>query len=608
MAYVTNISTVITYDLDGSTNIFNIPFEYLSRSFVVITLIGSDRRILTLGSEYSFLTTTSIQTTATWNPESGYEQIEIRRQTSATERLVDFQNGSVLRANDLNVSQIQSMHIAEEARDLVSDTIGTTNDGDLDARGRQIVNLADGVDPGDAVTMRQEQAWAGSALNQANIASTQAGVATTQAGIATSKATQASSSQVAAAASEVNSHTSELNAAVSSASALASKNAASISETNAASSATTAASEADRATTEADRLAEFNDIVDRINSVAVAEVGEVLWHHSRSNMKVGCVAGDGQLLSRATYPELWNMVNTGKVPVVTESSWLSDITKRGAYTSGDGSTTFRVPDYNGAYTGSIKGLFIRGDSGITSNNGIVSSGSAPNITANLAAAGAVSWQSPTGSFTTSGSNSASPAGNSNSLPTQLKFDASISSGVYKNGVAEITPNNISGCYVIRVFGSVNNPGSVDGATLATRIEVVNTDAQASINSRNVKVFKWTEAVAAGWISTHSALNSASDELMVAIYPDRIVVEGIIRVTGNAISTSAVMYKLLKVPTGWTDAYKGYCIAMSLGATTSPIAFTRSRTTIFPTSTQGINVDGFTGNATTVFVNDTWYLK
>lgn len=40
MAYITTISTVITYALDGSTKNFTIPFEYLSRSFIVVTLIG----------------------------------------------------------------------------------------------------------------------------------------------------------------------------------------------------------------------------------------------------------------------------------------------------------------------------------------------------------------------------------------------------------------------------------------------------------------------------------------------------------------------------------------------------------------------------------------
>ena len=166
----TTPKTVKTYDLDGTKKDFTIPFEYLARKFVVVTLVGTDRRTLALGTDYRFSSATQITTLrgSAWGPGDGYEMIEIRRFTSATERLVDFVDGSILRAYDLNIAQVQSLHIAEEARDLTADTIAINNDGNLDARGKRIVNLADGVDPGDAVTMRQQAAWAGSALDSAD--------------------------------------------------------------------------------------------------------------------------------------------------------------------------------------------------------------------------------------------------------------------------------------------------------------------------------------------------------------------------------------------------------------------------------------------------------
>ncbi|MBH0029269.1 hypothetical protein I6F53_20190, partial [Pseudoalteromonas sp. SWN29] len=83
------------------------------------------------------------------------DSIEIRRFTSATDRLVDFADGSILRAYDLNISQIQTLHVAEEARDLTAATIGVNNDGHLDARGRRIVNLANAVDDHDDVPLGQ---------------------------------------------------------------------------------------------------------------------------------------------------------------------------------------------------------------------------------------------------------------------------------------------------------------------------------------------------------------------------------------------------------------------------------------------------------------------
>ncbi|CBV65241.1 predicted tail fiber protein [Salmonella phage Vi06] len=146
------IKTVLTYPLDGSTYDFNISFEYLARKFIVVTLIGTDRRVLTLNTDYRFATRTTISLIKAWGPDDGYTTIELRRVTSATDRLVDFTDGSILRAYDLNIAQIQTMHVAEEARDLTADNLGVNNDGDLDARGRRIVNVKDPTLPQDAAT------------------------------------------------------------------------------------------------------------------------------------------------------------------------------------------------------------------------------------------------------------------------------------------------------------------------------------------------------------------------------------------------------------------------------------------------------------------------
>lgn len=164
----TNIKTVKTYPLNGSTTEFAVPFEYLARKFVQVTLIGQDRKVLVLNQDYRFSTKAIISTTKAWGSADGYDTIEIRRYTSATERLVDFTDGSILRAYDLNVSQLQTIHVAEEARDLTADTIGVNNDGNLDARGRRIVNVADPVEDGDAINLRSMKKWNDSALVSAN--------------------------------------------------------------------------------------------------------------------------------------------------------------------------------------------------------------------------------------------------------------------------------------------------------------------------------------------------------------------------------------------------------------------------------------------------------
>lgn len=275
------IKTVLTYNLDGNTKDFNIPFEYLARKFVVVTLIGVDRKVLVLNQDYRFATRTTISTTLAWGPAQGYQQIEIRRYTSATERLVDFTDGSILRAYDLNVAQVQTLHVAEEARDLTADTIGVNNDGHLDARGRRIVNLALAVDDTDAITLGQvktmnQNAW--DARNQAEQFKNEAGV----------YANNALNSQNAATVSQVDAYNrsqqalqyrneaeqfknqaaASQNAAAGSAqSAANSQGAAAQSEANSLAQANRATSEADRAKTEADKLGNWNALAGTIANI-----------------------------------------------------------------------------------------------------------------------------------------------------------------------------------------------------------------------------------------------------------------------------------------------------------------------------------------------------
>lgn len=276
------IKTVLTYPLDGSNRDFNIPFEYLARKFVVVTLIGVDRKVLTINTDYRFATRTTISLTKAWGPADGYTTIELRRVTSTTDRLVDFTDGSILRAYDLNVAQIQTMHVAEEARDLTADTIGVNNDGHLDARGRRIVNLANAVDDRDAVPFGQlktmnQNSWqarnealqfrneAETFRNQAEGFKNESGTNAANTNqwrneaegfrdeaeqfknTATQQATAAGNSAAAA-------HQSEVNAA---ASAAASAN-----------SATLAEQQADRAEREADKLGNWNALAGAIEEVS----------------------------------------------------------------------------------------------------------------------------------------------------------------------------------------------------------------------------------------------------------------------------------------------------------------------------------------------------
>ncbi|WPH66506.1 tail fibers protein with depolymerase domain [Klebsiella phage PEA128] len=143
--------TIIQYPT-GSDE-YDIPFDYLSRKFVRVSLVSDTQRLLLDNiTDYRYVSRTRVKllVSTDW-----YSRVEIRRFTSASEMVVDFSDGSVLRATDLNVSALQSAHIAEEARDLFSTSLSIGQLSYFDAKGLQIKNVAQGVDNTDAATVQQ---------------------------------------------------------------------------------------------------------------------------------------------------------------------------------------------------------------------------------------------------------------------------------------------------------------------------------------------------------------------------------------------------------------------------------------------------------------------
>lgn len=69
----------------------------------------------------------------------------------------------------------------------------------------------------------------------------------------------------------------------------------------------------------------------------------VAWPYTGTTAPSGTVLGQGQALSRTTYAALWTWAQAN-ARVVTDAAWATDT---GAYSSGDGSTTFRIPQLGG---------------------------------------------------------------------------------------------------------------------------------------------------------------------------------------------------------------------------------------------------------------------
>lgn len=212
MAFTEQAETVVNYPLNGSATQFTIPFDYLARSFIMVSLFAeSKEEKLQVGIDYNFTSPTSIQTVKPYGGGDGWERIQLRRYTSANP-LVEFIDGSVLRSDDLNLSALQSLHIAQEARDSAFDMLTVNTDGVYDAKGRRITNMASGVEDSDAVTIGQLKEWDDKALVQANRAESEADRSEREANKAKGYAESALVSEKLASTSEQNAKSSEINA------------------------------------------------------------------------------------------------------------------------------------------------------------------------------------------------------------------------------------------------------------------------------------------------------------------------------------------------------------------------------------------------------------
>jgi hypothetical protein len=177
----------------------------------------------------------------------------------------------------------------------------------------------------------------------------------------------------------------------------------------------------------------------------------------------------GQEVSRTVYKDLWNWVQTN-APVISETDWQTKAksqTSVGYYSTGDGSTTFRLPKIVD---------FIQG-SALTDSGNFAQPG-LPNITGGLPwiatwqqndkATGVFSWKNARAMQST-----VTSTGSGND---DLTFDASKSNSIYGNSTT-VQPPAIKMVYCVKAFSTVVNPGKIEAQTLA--------DSKADINLSNL---------------------------------------------------------------------------------------------------------------------------
>lgn len=189
-------------------------------------------------------------------------------------------------------------------------------------------------------------------------------------------------------------------------------------------------------------------------SDAAVPLFSVQWWPSRAAIPAGYAPADGQALPRATYPDAWEGILAGNVPTVAEATWQATPAERGKYTAGDGASTFRLPDYNGQAAGSLGAVFLRGDGALSAAiAGLIQQDQIQDHRHECRSTG-----------NSTGTDSLSRTGLASAYADVNENIGNVLEG--RTG-SETRPLNVTGCWVIKLFGAVTNPGSADAAQLAT---------------------------------------------------------------------------------------------------------------------------------------------
>lgn len=214
-----------------------------------------------------------------------------------------------------------------------------------------------------------------------------------------------------------------------------------------------------------------------------------------------CLGGE---YNRETYKDLWELVQTKEGYVVTESEWQALNTANEGnvpkFSSGDGSTTFRLPKIT---------KFLSGAESIN-EVGNYQTDTQRNITGIVDNLVGVGQSQKEGAITTLAmSNSVPRVGNQGGGQYTFTLDASRSVGAEHTG-NEVAPKHIKALYQIKAYGVVSNTGNIDVTNLAKDVEQLNTTVQTEKINHQIKSF--TDLSQIGLIKGTETLKSIGEAL------------------------------------------------------------------------------------------------
>jgi Phage T7 tail fibre protein/Domain of unknown function (DUF1983) len=114
-----NMSTYAKFLGNDTDRVFTFTFPYLDRSHVSVRV---NSVFMLSPGDYEWIGVNSVQLRV---PPKQDDLVEIRRLTPPSTRLVNFQNGAVLTADDLNVATLQNFYRTEELQDQIDGYIGS---------------------------------------------------------------------------------------------------------------------------------------------------------------------------------------------------------------------------------------------------------------------------------------------------------------------------------------------------------------------------------------------------------------------------------------------------------------------------------------------------
>lgn len=179
-----------------------------------------------------------------------------------------------------------------------------------------------------------------------------------------------------------------------------------------------------------------------------------------SELDSGQLIRDGQIVSRSVYKDLWDFVQKHPSLLLTEEQWQAELSANEGivnnyYSSGDGSTTFRLPKAGVIELPVITAENINKFSTDTQRNisGQFTSHQNGSLLTNTNVNGAFSWS-------TNSVSNLGEIGDGYGKNYPIYFDASRSVGTEHTG-NEVKPKTITKLAVVQAFGRVINTGTLD---------------------------------------------------------------------------------------------------------------------------------------------------